>query len=126
MPVNRSYDHCPDLTKDQWAELRKKHPFFPEMKDIGAIRKETLIRLPKGIEDYCVKTFMKDPRDVIMISLILNILFSVVPLTILLYLYPSHMLGLGVCVFKFLMWMQRFILMMHYSEHRQMFKKPYH
>jgi hypothetical protein len=96
------------------------------MKDIGALRKETLIRLPKDIEDYCVKTFMKDPRDVIMISLILNILFSVVPLTILLYLYPSHMLGLGVCVFKFLMWMQRFILMMHYSEHRQMFKKPYH
>jgi len=78
------------------------------------------------MEDYCVKTFMKDPRDVIMISLILNILFSVVPLTVLLFLYPSHMLGLTICVFKFAMWMQRFILMMHYSEHRQMFKQHYH
>jgi hypothetical protein len=96
------------------------------MKDITAVRRETLIRLPKFIEDYCVKTFIKDPRDAIMISLILNILFTVIPLSILLYLYPSHWLGSFTCLIKFGLWMQRFILMMHYVEHRQLFKKPYH
>lgn len=73
-----------------------------------------------------VKTFLHDKRDAIMISTILNIVFFNVPLTLLLWHQPSHWLGLAIYGQKILFWLQRFILMMHYSEHRRLFKDPYH
>lgn len=114
------------MSKARWAEIKKKFPHFPDNEDIGANRHEAFIRLPAFLEDWAVKTFLQDPRDAIMVSLILNIVFSTVPLTIVLYMYPSHWLGLAVWLFKLGMWLQRFILMMHYSEHRRLFKDPYH
>ena len=59
-------------------------------------------------------------------SLIMNILCTTVPLTILLFNYPSHLLGVFSMVFTYFMYLQRFILMMHYAEHRKLFKEPYH
>ena len=120
------YDKTTDVSAETWAHIKKNHPHLPPITDITGVRREAFWRLPKGLEDVCVKTFLKDPRDAIMLSLILNILFTIVPLSILLFLYPSHWLGATTLAFKFFMWIQRFILMMHYAEHRQLFKQPYH
>ena len=120
------YDKTTDVSAETWAHIKKNHPHFPPLTDITGVRREAFLRLPKGLEDVLVKTLLKDPRDAIMISLILNILFTIVPLSILLFLYPSHWLGATTLAFKFFMWIQRFILMMHYSEHRPLFKQPYH
>jgi len=123
---NRHYDETPGVSKERWAEIKKKFPHFPDNDDINAIRKETFIRLPAFLEDWAVKTFLQDPRDAIMLSLIVNIVLTCGPATFLLYLYPSHWMGVATWTFKLAMWLQRFILMMHYAEHRRLFKAPYH
>lgn len=96
------------------------------LQDMKTARKETFLRLPKGIEDWAVKTFLHDPRDAIMVSLTLNIVLTTIPLGMVLFYRPSHCLGCAVLVFKFFMFLQRFILLLHYCEHRRLFKNPYH
>lgn len=123
---NREYDKCPNVSPERWAEIKKKFPHFPDITDFEATRKETFLRLPKDIEDWVVKTFLQDPRDAIMVSTIVNIVFTTVPLTMLIIYRPSHYLGLGIMLFKFFMFLQRFILLMHYCEHRRLWKSPYH
>jgi len=124
---SRTASHeTPSVSKERWAEIKKKFPHFPDNEDIGATRKETFFRLPAFLEDWAVKTFLQDPRDAIMVSLILNIVLTCGPSIVLLYLYPSHWLGALTWTFKALFWLQRFILMMHYAEHRRLFKAPYH
>ena len=124
--AQRDYDQTPDVSKARWAEIKKKFPHFPANDDIGAARKEALLRLPAWAEEWAAATFLSDPRDAIMVSLIVNIVVICVPLSILLWKYPSHWLGVATWVFKLIAFLQRFILMMHYSEHRRLFKAPYH
>lgn len=126
-PKNRDYDSTPDtLTKEEWAAIKINHPHLPEMTDFAENRREVIFRLPKFVEDYCVNNLIKDPRDAIMCSLILNIAFTMIPLLTTLFYFPSHKLGLCVWFFGFITWMQRFILMMHYAEHKQLWRQPYH
>ena len=94
-------------------------------KDIEGTRKEAFVRLPCFAEDWLVQNMLEDPRDAVMASLIVNILCTTVPLTVLLWHRPSHLLGACSMGFSLFMYMQRFILMMHYAEHRKLFKKPY-
>ena len=120
------YDNVPNVTEARWKEIQEKFPHFPINKDILADRKEAFIRLPSFLEEFVVKYIIYDKRDAIMGSLIMNILCTTVPLTILLFNYPSHLLGVFSMVFTYFMYLQRFILMMHYAEHRKLFKEPYH
>ena len=118
-PKNRDYDKTPDsLTHEEWAALKKNHPHLPEMTDFKAQRREVIFRLPKLVEDFCVNNLIKDPRDAIMCSLILNIILTMGPLLTALFYFPSHKLGVCVMLFGIITWMQRFILMMHYAEHK--------
>ena len=114
------------MSEARWKEIKAKFPHFPDNKDIPAKRQECWGRLPRFIEDFVVSTFLKDPRDAIMVSLIFNILITQIPLLYLLYTYPSHWFGLFYILFGTGMYLQRFILMMHYAEHRQLFKQPFH
>ena len=54
--------------------------------------------------------------------LLFNIAVTMWPAAILLFVYPSHILG-GVYFALFnALYLQRFILAMHYSTHRRLFK----
>ena len=75
---------------------QRKFPHFPLNKDILADRREAFVRLPQFLEDFVVKYIIYDKRDAIMASLIMNILCTTVPLTALLYKYPS---SLARCIF---------------------------
>ena len=122
----RVYDNVPNVTEQRWKEIKEKFPHFPLNKDILADRREAFVRLPQFLEDFVVKYIIYDKRDAIMASLIMNILCTTVPLTALLYKYPSHLLGAFSMGFTYFMYLQRFILMMHYAEHRKLFQEPYH
>lgn len=124
--VSRQYDVIPTVSEARLAEIKEKFPHFVDNKDVGGLRKEAFLRLPCFLEDWVVNNMLEDPRDAVMASLILNILCTTVPLTVYLWKHPSHMLGLFVIVFSLGMFLQRFILMMHYAEHRKLFRKPYH
>jgi len=77
---NRPCDKLPMVSKERWAEIKKKFPHFPEIEDMEADRREALFRLPPALEEWATKTFLADPRDAIMMSLILNMIFLVFPL----------------------------------------------
>ena len=66
---------------------------------------------------------LRDPNTV-MLSTIVNILATTVPLAALLWVYPSHLLGIFNIVFNVAMWMERYILCLHYAEHRTLFEAP--
>ena len=125
MKQGRHYDYCPDLTKEEWDALYKKYPHFPKNKDIGAKRLEYWFRLPAFIEDFCAKNIMKDPRDVIMLSLIFNVIIFLITLAAIQLYYPYHIVGIVSYFCVFSLFLQRFILMMHYAEHRPMIQKPF-
>ena len=115
-----------DVPASRWEEIRTKYPHFPPLMDIDCVRKEAAFRLPKAIEDYAADLLIHDKRDSIMLSLILNICCTTIPLNVYLFINPSHLLGLFTIAFTLFMYLQRFILMMHYVEHRKLFKQPFH
>jgi len=67
---------------------------------------------------------INDERDKIMVYLILNILISVVPLGIAVFLVNpfSHLLAIFYLALNYGLFLQRFILMLHFSEHKKLFK----
>ena len=115
-----------DVSGARWKEIRTKYPHFPPLLDINCVRREAALQLPKVVEDYLSSVFIFDQRDSIMLSLILNICCTTVPLTMYLFSKPSHILGMCTFGFNIFMYLQRFLLMMHYTEHRKLFKQPYH
>jgi fatty acid desaturase len=114
-----------NVDRKTWEHIRECFPHFPPLMDVDCVRKEAAFRL-KYIEDWAARTFLEDKRDSIMVSLILNICLTTVPLYIYIFKYPSHVLGGLAFVFTFYMYLQRFVLMLHYSEHRKLFRNPYH
>ena len=122
----RKHDVIPDVSTERWIEIKEKFPHFPYNTDMIAERKESPFRLPEFCEEWLVQNVLNDPRDAIMASLIMSILCTSVPLTIALYIYPSHFLGAFAFGFTFFTYCARFILLLHYTEHRKLFRDPYH
>lgn len=113
-----------NVSAERWKEITTKYPHFPtKIMELTEKRRDTCLRLPASIEDWLASTcdLVKDPRDGIMISLILNMTLTTLPLYGLLWVYPSHKLGLFTLLFTIVMWNQRFILMKHYAEHQKVF-----
>lgn len=116
---------CKTVSPERMEEIRKNFPHLPEIKDLTAPRNEFVIKLPNFLEKICAKHMLRDPRDTVMLSTIANILATTVPLAALLWVYPSHLLGIFNIVFNVAMWMERYILCLHYAEHRTLFKAPF-
>jgi len=124
-PHGKRSELIKDVTTSRWSEIQKKYPHFPPLLDIHCVRKEAALRLPKVVEDFFASFLIEDKRDAVMLSLIFNICCTTVPLNVYLFLHPSHMLGAFTIAFTLYMFLQRFILMMHYAEHRKLFKEPF-
>jgi len=67
-------------------------------------------------------SLINDPRDLIMCHLILNIVVIVFPLAISLFFIKSHLYGIACILTIWLLFAARFFLLLHYSEHRPLFK----
>jgi len=112
-----------DITAERANEIKEKYPHFPVIYDQQAARREYLVRLPRWFEDWANQHLIADSRDTIMLSTIANMIVSSGSLSLLLFFMPSHKLGISVALFNAGMWVQRFILMMHYAEHKRLFVK---
>jgi len=77
--------------------------------------------------DSLILSVVEDPRDKIMVYTTLNILFITFGSALTLFIYRpfSHLLAVGYLVVNYALFLQRFILMLHFSEHRRLFKKKY-
>lgn len=114
-----------NVSEARWKEISAKYPHFPtDLIDLSPNRRETFLRLPRSVEKVLSDYMMDDPRDVIMLSTILNICCTTVPLHVLNWYYPSHKLGAFTMALTYFMWAQRFFLVIHYSEHRNVFSHP--
>ena len=113
---------CADVTPERWEEIKREFPHLPEIEDLKAPRNEYLVRLPAAVENWLVAK-LTDPRDATMLSTMCNILVTTSVFATMLFFYPSHLLGLAIHVFNLLVWTERYILMLHYAEHRSLFRR---
>ena len=111
------------------ADLRDLNPLIRPgcvgkevyLDDLTAIRNEALFAPPRFVSAWLERN-LNDARDMEIAVLLFNIAVTMWPAAILLFVYPSHILG-GVYFALFnALYLQRFILAMHYSTHRRLFK----
>jgi len=77
--------------------------------------------------DSIILKMIEDERDKIMVYLVLNMLCITVTSALAVFLVRpfSHLLAIGYLILNYVLFLQRYILMLHFSEHRRLFKKEY-
>jgi len=71
-----------------------------------------------------LKEMLNDERDEPLLLTLANIILTVIPTALLLYaLPPSNVLGAFYVACLYVLWVERFILALHYSSHRRLFSK---
>jgi hypothetical protein len=89
--------------------------------DLDAQRSEYLFRVPGG---RLLCSLLVDERDEPIAHLLANQLLIVVPAALLLFRYcHSHWLGLAYLLANYALFLQRFMLTLHVTEHRRLFKR---
>lgn len=92
--------------------------------DANAPRLEALIPWPKSVQSWCISNLLRDPRDLPLLQLLCNASCIPLPTAALLFaIPPSHILGVAWFALCYVCFLQRFLLAMHYSEHRPIFVK---
>lgn len=107
----------------RWVQDIKK-----EVKvDQTATRREAMFSAPGFVMD-AIKPHLADKRDALMIDLIWNLTVLIVPSAVLQYNLPAFLqpypvaVGCAHLVLVYVFFIQRFILCLHYSEHKRLFK----
>lgn len=106
------------------------HPFglarakAAAQRDANAQRLEALLPWPKALQSWCISHVLRDPRDLPLLQLLCNVAIVPFPTAALLYALPtSHILGAAWFALCYACFLQRFLLALHYSEHRPIFAK---
>lgn len=92
-------------------------------KDLHARRGEYLFPLPRPILQTLLP-LLQDPRDEPCLILVANIILTSLPAAAALFLFGCHQhwIGLIYVLANYALYMQRFMLTLHFSEHRRLFK----
>lgn len=92
--------------------------------DQFAVRNEFIFKPPSFIQTSS-KRILNDERDKPLLYLLINILCITVPSAILLFsLAPrSHLAGILHVALNYALFLQRFMLTLHFTEHRRLFRK---
>ena len=91
--------------------------------DLSGQRNEFLFKLPKGLEKLCLP-LLQDKRDLPILYLFFDVAVMVLPATLALYCLPawSSILGPAYLAAADVLFLERFLLALHYSQHRQLFR----
>lgn len=95
--------------------------------DTTSQRRECMFRMP-ALLHRVTDPHLSDKRDAIMLDLLFNITVILLPSTALQFFRPAswqpYSIYLGIChlFIIYFFFIQRFILMLHYSEHKRVFK----
>ena len=95
--------------------------------DLYATRAEYLFKPPAFVTRF-LETNLNDVRDMEIAYTLFNILVTMYPALVALYTVcpPSHLLGVLYFATFNALYLQRFILAMHYSTHRRLFKPGFY
>lgn len=88
--------------------------------DVSATRKEYLFGLPNCVS-YRLVLLLHNPKDTAIAYLFMNILLTTVPAAIVVFYLNNNIAGILYVVFNYAVYLQRFLLALHYSEHRPLF-----
>jgi len=93
--------------------------------DLTDVRKEYLFKLPNFLED-AITPHLVNPKDIIMIRLIFNITVTILPSAILLFYLrdPPFLLGIIHLAMILVVYLQRFVLTLHFASHKSLFASP--
>lgn len=92
-------------------------------KDVAAGRSEYLFPIPSRCLNKLLLSSLSDTRDAPMLYLLFNIMVTVVPTVCLMYTTcHSHWIGLAYLLANYAFYLQRFMLTLHFTEHRRLFK----
>ncbi|GFR48554.1 hypothetical protein Agub_g10453 [Astrephomene gubernaculifera] len=102
-----------------------KEPIELARRDTESPRAEYLLRLPSRVaKPLCA--LLQDPRDEPILHLLCNQLLLVVPAATLLFTCTqSHWLGALYLALNYALFLQRYMLTLHFTEHRGLFKREY-
>ncbi|KAL3145753.1 hypothetical protein ABBQ38_015132 [Trebouxia sp. C0009 RCD-2024] len=94
--------------------------------DLSAQRNEFHFKLPKRLAALCLPLLL-DKRDLPILHLFFNIAVTVLPASLALYCLPawSAVLGPVYLAATYVLFLERYLLALHYSQHRQLFKTDY-
>jgi hypothetical protein len=92
--------------------------------DLTADRWEYLFSLPEFVESYFLEMLV-DKRDIVMVRLMMNVTLVMLPMAVLLFLWGSFhpLIGLAYVVINYALFIQRYVLTLHFSSHRKLFAK---
>jgi hypothetical protein len=91
--------------------------------DAASPRWEYFVQLPSFLAPLF--SIAKEPRDMITIHCLFNIHILIIFFASLQFIHPSYLLGLLYNLLNLTVFLKRFVLMMHYSQHSSPFKKEY-
>jgi len=114
--------HTTTTTTTTTVESESCNAVAINQKDLNPIRNEFLFTPPKIFCDWA-KTRINVEADIIMVYLLFNITCTLFPAALYMYAYPSNWFGMCYLIFLYFTYIQRFALMLHFSEHKKLFKK---
>lgn len=91
--------------------------------DLCASRNEFLFPLPSFLQKQVIP-WLSSPRDLPILYLFYNICIVTLPAALALYILApsSHLAGAVYFALNYALFLQRFMLALHYSEHRRLFR----
>ena len=91
--------------------------------DLSGQRNEFLFKMPNGLEKLCLP-LLQDKRDLPILYLFFDVAVTVLPAALALYCLPawSSLLGPAYLAAIDILFLERFLLALHYSQHRRLFR----
>jgi len=91
--------------------------------DLVGERKEFLFKFPISLIQKQITPMLQNSRDLPIVYLLSNICMLALPAALGLFTYAptSHSVGAAYFVLNYVLFLQRFMLALHYSEHRILF-----
>jgi len=112
-------------------QLEKIEPQVPiNQMDLIAERREYWFEIPKFLQKRALN-LLEDPRDIILVHLLWNIMITTVPCGIALFFLKDELnpytiaLGSFYNAANWILYGRRFILTLHFASHRRLFKKEH-
>ena len=91
--------------------------------DLTAVRHEFYFQLPSCLQ-ASLQPLLQDERDLPILYLFFNVSATVLPAAVALFALPAWSSFLGPLYFAvtYALYLERFLLALHYSQHRKLFK----
>ena len=92
--------------------------------DLLAQRNEFLFKFPVSLIQKQLIPMLQNPRDLPIVYLFSNIIMLTVPAALAIFNFAptSHIVGAAYFILNYVLFLQRFMLALHYSEHRKLFR----